>query len=640
MTGGKHGSLHQNLISEDRLGSVESFTIHLHAALATKALGAVELNELGRKLFNDRKFDLAYVCFEVAAKTPGAVGAQVNLGRCEIRLGRAIDAEARARALLENSTFPIHGGQLLGEALMAQRRYVEAVQAFRDALQSAPNYGVLYAQLGEASEWALDPESARAAFERASALNPADMRCLRPLILNKRRVCDWNDLDDLSSRLRAYVAKGGREFSPFDFLSEGASAAEELVCARVHSTRLGQRAIGNPLEPKTVVVPKDGKLRVGFVSCGFGRHPMSVLTVELFEHLRHSALEVHLFATHTHTFGELQRRLEAAAHTFHKVSDLSARDLAATIRDVGIEVLFDLDGYCNARMPETFAYRPAPVQINWLGYPGTIGAAYIEYVIADRFVLPEKLSQHFSEKVVYLDRCFQCNDQTRVIEHPPPRAACALPDEGMVYGCFNTTFKINDRSFTRMLCVLAAVPGSVLWLLKGEGMAHERLREFARSKGIEPGRIVFMDKLANVSYRARYRHVDLFLDTEPYNAHTTASDALWAGCPVLTRPGETFASRVAGSLNHHLGMPEMNMRTDDEFVAFAVKYGNDLAYRSAIREKLERQKRASGLFDMQGYAKDFVELLTRIAAHHRAGGVPGNFSSDISGGEYRSRPMS
>jgi len=250
----------------------------------------------------------------------------------------------------------------------------------------------------------------------------------------------------------------------------------------------------------------------------------------------------------------------------------------------------------------------------------------MDYVIADRFVLPESIQPYFNEKVAYLPRCYQCSDTMRIVGKPPSRESCGLPaEDAVVYACFNTHFKLNQRSFVRMMRVLAGVPGSVLWLLKGPGRADDRLREAARDQGVAPSRLIFMDKLAHVAYLTCYRHVDLFLDTEHYNAHTVASDALWAGCPVLTRPGETFATRVAGSLNHHLGMGEMNVESDEAFVALAVRYGLDEAYRAVVRERLAQQIRQSGLFDMRAYAQDFAALLVRMAGHHRAGGIPDDF---------------
>lgn len=611
---------------------VDVFIARLHAALPTSSSSTIELNDLGGELFQAEAYGLALACYAISARDSQAIGAQANLGRCEIQLGRPAEAEARARALLTCHPDQLPGWQLLGEALKSQGRYTDAAQALRQAVSIAPHHAGLQWQLGRALDWAQDPEAACLAYERALVLNPGDVRSLCALVFNKRRLCDWRELDALSTRLKACVGEMRGDVSPIDFLSEGAPAELELVCAATRSAKL-QAATTHKSSTWDAFIPAvHGKLRVGFVSCGFGPHPTSVLTSALFEQLRSSALEVHLFATRDFPRSAQRHRLAAAAHVFHSVSELSPLELANKVRAAGIEILIDLDGYSRASRPAVFAYRVAPIQVSWLGYPGTTGAHFMDYLIADRFVLPQSLQPCFSEEVVYLPRCYQPTDPTREVGMPPAREACGLPaGDGVVYTCMNASFKINPRSFSRMLRILTAVPGSVLWLMKGPGRAAERLRAQAHAAGINPDRLAFTEKLPHATYLARYRHADLFLDTEHYNAHTTASDALWADCPVLTRPGETFATRVAGSLNHHLGMHEMNVHTDDDFVAQAIMYGLDETYRAAMRAKLIRQKQQSSLFDVAGYARDFTVLCMRISAHHQAGGVPADFPSEDEG---------
>ncbi|MFZ1723949.1 MAG: UDP-N-acetylglucosamine-peptide N-acetylglucosaminyltransferase, partial [Dokdonella sp.] len=263
-----------------------------------------------------------------------------------------------------------------------------------------------------------------------------------------------------------------------------------------------------------------------------------------------------------------------------------------------------------------------PLQINWLAYPGTSGAGWIDYVIADRHVLTADMRRHFSECVAWLPRCFQPSDPGRVIAEPPSRRACGLPESGVVYVCFNNSYKLDPRSVDRMLAILKAVPGSVLWLLSGPENSDANLRARIAQTGVDPERIVFMPKLPHAEYLSRYRHADLFLDTAHYNAHTTASDALWAGCPLLTTPGETFAARVAASLNHHLGMDALNAANDDAYVGIASHLGNDPGARAALRAQLGRCRQDSGLFDMDGLADDFLSLVQRMVDRQRAGLAP------------------
>jgi predicted O-linked N-acetylglucosamine transferase (SPINDLY family) len=296
--------------------------------------------------------------------------------------------------------------------------------------------------------------------------------------------------------------------------------------------------------------------------------------------------------------------------------------MARRIHASRCEVLIDLRGHGGGSVAAMLALRPAPVQINWLAYPGTSGAPWIDYAIADHLVLPDAIRAAHSEAIAWLQRCFQPCDTTRVVAPPPSRRDCGLPDSGVVYCCFNNSYKLNPPSVARMLRVLAAVPDSVLWLLAGPAGSDGRLRDLAASAGVDPRRLVFMAKQPHGQYLSRYAHVDLFLDTLHYNAHTTASDAIYAGCPVLTTPGDTFAGRVAASLNHHLGLDDLNVAGNDAFVEFAVRIGRDASARMALRERVALRRATSPLFDMAGFARDFAALITAIARRNRSGAPP------------------
>ncbi|WP_308632828.1 hypothetical protein [Xanthomonas axonopodis] len=397
---------------------------------------------------------------------------------------------------------------------------------------------------------------------------------------------------------------------PFAFLSEDASAAEQLACARTRA-----QVIASSVRPLPVAAVRSrGALQLGFVSNGFGAHPTGLLTVALFEALqrRQPDLQVQLFATTPDDGSEIRARL-AQATRMHDVTALGHLATAHHIRDQGIDLLFDLRGWGGGGRPEVFALRPAPVQLNWLAYPGTSGAPWMDYVLGDAVALPTSLEPFYSEQVLRLPRAFQPSDTSRTVAEPPSRVQCGLPEHAVVLCCFNNSYKLNPRSMARMLAVLRAVPGSVLWLLSGPGQADARLRAAAQAQGVDAQRLVFMPKLPHPQYLARYRHADLFLDTHPYNAHTTASDALWAGCPVLTTPGQTFAARVAGSLNHQLGLDDMNVVDDAAFVAKAIELASDAEALRGVHARLAEQRLRSGLFDMDGFADDLAALLRDVA---------------------------
>nr|WP_251006558.1 tetratricopeptide repeat protein [Stenotrophomonas sp. ISL-67] len=539
--------------------------------------------------------------------------AWVMLADAELEAGdTAAGDHAASRAL---QLRPGHPEALarLGRSRWMQGRHGEAATLLRQAANLVPEHPGIALWLGHALEDAGQPEAAADAYRQAHRLLPGEPYITAQLLNWQRRLCDWRGLEPLSNQVRQAVAQGAAVVEPFAFLSEDASAAEQLACARQRAAGVaeGLRAL-----PATQV-RRDGQLRVGFLSNGFGAHPTGLLTVALFEQLHAlGVLELHLFALNGEDGSAIRARLQAAATALHDVSALPHAAIAARIRDAGIDVLFDLRGWGGGGTPAVLAMRPAPVQVNWLAYPGTSGAAWMDYVLADDYVLPAALAPAFSEQVRHLPRAFQPSDNTRVLDPAPGREACGLPAQGVVFCCFNNSYKLNPRSLRRAFAVLQGVQGSVLWLLSGPGNADARLRTAAREAGLDPTRLVFMPKLPHPTYLARYQHADLFLDTHPYNAHTTASDALWAGCPVLTCPGATFASRVAGSLNHHLQLPAMNVADDRAFVATAIALGNDTQALAALRATLAQRRSDSGLFDMAGFARDFSAEVQAMAKLH------------------------
>ena len=546
---------------------------------------------------------------QAVARQPEDFIAWLMLADAELDGGQlAAGAQAAQRAL---QLRPHHPEALarLGRAHWQAGHHQQAAQLLEQASRGAPAHPGIALWLGHALEDAgpQHAEAAGAAYHRAHQLAPEAAYIAAHRLNWQRRLCDWTELDALADQVRQAVNAGHAVVEPFAFLSESATPAEQLVCARL-------RAAGLPAAPRPAPRPVSGRpLRVGWLSNGFGNHPTGLLTVALAEAL-HAAgeLELHLFALNADDGSPIRQRL-AAASRLHPLQGLDHAQMARHIRQTGIDVLFDLRGWGGGGAPGVLALRPAPVQVNWLAYPGTSGAPWIDWVLADGFVLPAALEPHFSEKVLRLPRAFQPSDTSRRLPPPPTRAECGLPASGAVLCCFNNSYKYNPRSVARLLAVLEAVPDSVLWLLSGPGQADARLRAVAQQAGVDPQRLVFMPKLPHEQYLARYALADLFLDTSPYNAHTTASDALWAGCPLLTTPGQTFADRVAGSLNHHLGMDAMNCRDDGDFIARAIALASDPAALAALRRQLAAARAHSSLFDMAGFAGDFATACRHLA---------------------------
>ena len=583
------------------------------------------LNLLGNARRAAGDLDGARAAYAAAlAASPQAPGIAINLAAVELELGAIADAEARARGTLTAADAPVDGWLLLGHALAAQGRHAEAEAAYAEGARRAPQDARLAYQTGLMRDEQGRTEAAAAAYASALALDPDDGRALGQLAFARRQCADLAELDALSARLRAHIAAGRSGVSPFAFLAEDSDAAAQLACARLEAARVDAATAPRRARLGWRHAPRaaDAPLRVGFVANGFHQHATAMLTAAFFEALREHVPHVALYATSRDDGSAWRARLSAAAHTFRDASAQTAEALAQTIRDDAIEILVDLDGWCGGSRPQTFALRPAPLQVNWLAYPGSSGAPWMDYLIADRFVLPPSLRPHFSEAVAYLPRCYQPNDPARVPVAPPPRAALGLPEHGVVYACFNNTFKLNRSSLVRFAAVLREVPGSVLWLLDAGAHVNARLRAVLAAEGVAPGRVVFAERRPHTGYLGLYAHAELFLDTHPYNAHTTASDALWAGCPVLTAPGATFAARVAGSLNHHLGLDALNAADDAAYIATATRLGHDASARAALRAELAALCAASPLFDMRGYAGDFAALLQRMVQRQRAGQLP------------------
>ncbi len=556
---------------------------------------------------------------QALARQPGDFIAWVMLADVELEAGDIAAGEQAARRALQLR--PNHPEALarLGRVAWMVGAHADAAQLLGQASALAPEHPGIALWLGHALEDADDAEGAAAAYRRAHTLLPGEPYITAQRLAWQRRLCDWQDVDALAAQVRAAVAAGQGVVEPFAFLSEDASAAEQLACARMRAA-----AVAAAVRPLPVVpVRARGPLRVGFLSNGFGAHPTGLLIVALLEQLQADpALQLHLFALNRDDGSRIRERLQTAAR-LHDVAGQRHAETAARIRAQGIDVLFDLRGWGGGGAPEVLAMRPAPLQLNWLAYPGTSGAPWLDAVVGDAFALPPALEPHYSERVLRLPRAFQPSDNTRVLEPAPTRADCGLPAQGVVFCCFNNSYKLNPRSMDRAFAVLQAVPGSVLWLLAGPGKADARLRAAAQAAGVDPARLVFMAKLPHPQYLARYALADLFLDTHPYNAHTTASDALWAGCPVLTCPGDTFAARVAGSLNHHLGLAHMNVGDDAAFIATASALGNDPSALAALRIELAQARERSGMFDMGGFAADLSALLQALAREHGWVGVAG-----------------
>lgn len=443
-----------------------------------------------------------------------------------------------------------------------------------------------------------------------------------------RAWCEWADFDNWQPLVSAALADpSGAVWPPFHLLSlPGISADEQRACAqRWMAQRLADSAGSRIEAARTFAQPprRDAHrpLRIGYLSGDFHQHATALLLIEALEAHDTDQFELHAYS-HGHDDGlALRQRLRGAFTGFHEIGHLDDAQAAHHIHADGIDILVDLKGYTAGSRTLLLAWRPAPLQVSFLGYPGTLGGTLADYLITDRYVSPHAHAARYSEALACLPHSYQPHARHAAPGPAPSREAVGLPEDSVVFCCFNQAWKLTPTVFDAWCQILAAVPGSVLWLLQDD-QAQGNLRQEALARGVSPHRLVFAPDADQASHLARLQQADLVLDTWPYNAHTTASDALATGVPLITLAGDTFAGRVAGSLLHAVGLPELVAADPAAYVALAVQLGNDGDARQRARAKLARLAPQAALFDVPGYTRHLEQLYRAMWARHAAGLAP------------------
>ena len=495
-------------------------------------------------------------------------------------------------------------------------RHDEALANATAVLQAQPKHADAHFHHGNASKLMGRPDEARLSYERAFAIKP-DTPYLHGVVLNARmQVCDWRDFDANVAALGAGVARGAPVAPPFPLLALIDDPALHRRAAEIWAAD----KLGAPQAPRLPVHPKQSRLRLGYFSPDFRNHPTSHLMAEVFERHDRTQFETYAFSFGPDTSDEMRVRVKRAFDHFIDVRGRSDADVTALARAHGIDVAVDLAGYISDGRPGIFAGRAAPVQISYLAYPGTLGAPHMDYVIADPVVIPAEACVHFSEKVIAIP-CYQPNDSTRIVPPAPERTAAGLPEEGFVFCCLNNAYKITPHTFAGWMRILHAIEASVLWLY-AQGEAQHNLRAAAREAGVAPERLIFAASVPPAAHLARYQLADLFLDTLPYNAHTTTSDALWAGLPVITCPGRSFAARVAASLLHAVDLPELIAPDQKTYEALAITLAKSPARLAALRDKLVRTRGATLLFNVKTVTRALEMAYLAADARCREGLAP------------------
>jgi predicted O-linked N-acetylglucosamine transferase (SPINDLY family) len=498
-----------------------------------------------------------------------------------------------------------------------------ALESYGKAIALNPGKADTYYMRGLAA-WVerKDYAAALADMEQAVALNPDCPNALGGLLLVRQYGGDWRDFDAVVARIDAGVRAAKEVTEPFLYQAVSQSPENLQACSAIHA-----RA-HYPSQPALAPASRrSGKIRIGYVSGEFREQATAYLMAGLYEHHDKDRFEIVAYDNGGSDGSAIRKRLEAAFDKWVDVAVLSDRAAAQRIVADGIDILVNLNGYFGDHRMGIFAHRPAPIQVNYLGFPATLGADYMDYILADPIVIPIEDRPFYTEQVAYLPDSYQVNDSRRAIAHAiPGRADCGLPEEGLVFCNFNAGYKLVPETFASWMRILQRVSGSVLWLLEGDPRFTANLRQAAEKAGVAGQRLVFAPPTGLAQHLARLTLADLFLDSLPYNAHTTASDALWAGVPLITRCGATFPGRVAASLLCAIGLPELVTETAEEFENLAVTLGNEPARLNALRVKLADHRRSTPLFDTARSARAIEAAYETMLEKWQRGGKPESFT--------------
>jgi len=551
-----------------------------------------------------------------------------SLGNQAHALGNFIQAEACFQEALQ---FTPQNATLLYNLGNAQRELGkpnDAAKQYQKAIQLNPNDADTYNNLGNVQRELGQLDLAVASYQTALKLNPKLYHAKVHLVHQKQHMCDWDGLEHDIQQIRHWVTQEpSAQISPFAFLAmPGTTAEEQKACASNWANNRYAQLIqhGKQLNFAQTDTPNK-KIKVAYLSADFRLHPLAFLISELIELHDKSRFETYAFSYGVNDKTSARARLEKAFDQFHDIRTLSEIDAAKKIHSCNIDILVDLTGFTQTSRTGIAALRPAKVNVNWLGFPGTMGKIHqsnapssplFDYLLTDAFITPADTAKHYAEKLALLPHSYQPNDRKRPIGKAPTRQACQLPDDAFVFCSFNQSFKITQDVFSVWMRLLAKLPNSVLWLLDCNTWAKQNLWREAERTGIAAERIIFAPRVNIADHLARHVHAGLFLDTQPYNAHTTCSDALWMGLPVLTCVGDTFASRVAGSLLQAAGLTQLISSSLAEYEEIAINLAQNQSALAAIKQKLQDENMTSALFDTvqftQSLEQVYVEIMSKL----------------------------
>jgi predicted O-linked N-acetylglucosamine transferase (SPINDLY family) len=582
----------------------------------------------GATLHRLERYDEALACFDRAIGiAPQHAETHANRGATLTALERYDEALAcfdRAIAI-DSGCVDAHFNRAVTLTLL--KRFPEALGCLDRALSLGRRDAATYRCRGDAL-WALARfEETIESYAQALTLDPQSPFLSGECRHVRMRICDWSGRERDLAAMAAAIERGEAVVPPFVLLALLDSPILQRKAAEIYVREKVRPRTALPVPPRRC---RDGKIRLGYFSADFRIHAVSLLTAGLFEAHDRSRFELTAFALGPETRDEMRTRLETAFDRFIPVGTMTDRDIAALARQLQIDIAIDLGGYTRDCRSGIFALRAAPVQVGYLGYLGTMGGELMDYLIADPVLVPPQSRQHYSEKIAYLPS-YQVNDSKRPLPGAAlTRAELGLPAEAFVFCSFNSSYKITPETFDSWMRILSAVPDSVLFLLGGTAV-ERNLRREAQTRKVAPDRLVFGRSLPLEQYLARFRAADLFLDTLPYNAGTTASDALWAGLPVLTLPGRALAARMAASILTAAGLPELIAADRADYERQAIELATDPQRLGNLRQRLTDNRRRCALFDTAAFTHDIEALFVQMHGRYHAGLPPEHLSSSPSG---------
>ena len=647
----KPDSLHLIGVIAYQNGKYQTAAEFIGQAIEVKPNDATYYSNLGLVYVELNRLDVATACYVRATELkPDYAEAYSNLGlvlKEQRQLEESVSSYEKAIALKPGL---VEAYSNRGIALQELKQFDEALISYEKAITLKPDYAQAYSNRGITLQELKKLDAAIASYDKAIALKPdyaeayfnrgslfEELKNLESALVNyqtalnlnqefeylfgtifdiKMQICEWQNFNQNVFELSRKILSNLKATPSFSTLALPISMTEKRKAAEIW---IADKYPNNPSLGPILKLQNQPKIRIGYFSADFYNHATLYLMAGLFEHHDKANFELIAFSFGPNKKDEMQKRVSQVFDKFIDVRNVSDKAVAKLSRELGIHIAVDLKGLTKDTRLGIFSYKAAPIQVSYLGFPGTLGADYIDYLIADEILIPRESQQYYAEKIVYLPNSYQVNDCQRKIVAPLfTRYELGLPLNVFVFCCFNNNFKINPNAFDVWVRILKGVKKSVLWLLEDNQIAVTNMRKEVQRRGLDPNRLVFAKRMNLQEHLARQKAADLFLDTLPYNAHTTASDALWAGLPVLTCKGESFAGRVGASLLNAIGLPELVTHTEAEYEALAIELATNPIKLKLIKEKLERNRIKTPLFDTPKFTKNIETAFIMMYERYRA----------------------